>query len=155
MHNQDSTERYKQAIRNFIIINKRKGMTNILYVDTAIEKLSEVVADKDIKAIKTDDFISLASHAILTIGSEINPESLISVINLQNAGQKLNVMAAVKLSEIIFETEPIDQKLFALAAKQINRRHLLLCYDVIEPIISDADKLRFTKLMDSIILHKK
>jgi hypothetical protein len=154
-HNQDANTKYIQSIRNYIIINKRKGMNNSSYVDTAIHNLSEVVADEDIKTITSENFINIASEAILTLSSEINPESLIDVINLQNVSQRLNVMAAIKLSELIFDNEPLDKNLLSLAAKQINRRYLMLSYDVMEPVISDDNKSKFNKLIDSIIAIRK
>jgi len=154
-HNQDASAKYIQAIRNCIIINKRKGMNNSSYVDTAIQNLSEVVADEDIKAITSENFINLASEAILTLSSEINPESLIDVINLPNVSQRLNVMAAILLSELIFDKKPQDQNLLALAAKKINKRYLMLCYDVMEPIISEFNKSRFNRLIDSIMALRK
>ena len=150
LHNQDANAQYVQAIRNYITINKRKGMNNSNYVDTAIQKLSEVVADEDIKSLTLEDFINSASNAILALCSEINPESLINVINLPNVSQKLNVMAAIKLSEIIFENGPQDQNLLALAVKQINRRYLMLSYDVMEPVISEINRSKFNRLIDSI-----
>jgi hypothetical protein len=150
LHNQEASIQYIQAIRNFIIINKRKGMNNSSYIDTAILKLSEVVADQDIKSITSEDFINSASNAILALSSEINPESLINVINMPNVSQKLNVMAAIKLSEIIFDNGPIDQNLLAQTAKQINRRYLMLSYDVMEPVISEINKSKFNRLIDSI-----
>jgi len=155
LHNQDASAKYIQAIRNYIIINKRKGMNNSAYVDTAIQNLSEVVADEEIKAITSENFINIASEAILTLSSEINPESLIDVINLPNVSQKLNVMAAIKLSELIFDNNPLDQNLLALAAKQINKRYLLLSYDVMEPIISEINKIKFNRLIDYINAQRK
>jgi hypothetical protein len=150
LHNQEASLQYIQAIRNFITINKRKGMNNRAFVDNAILKLSEVVADEDIKSIISEDFINSASNAILALCSEINPESLINVINLPNVSQKLNVMAAIKLSEIIFDNGPINQILLSQAAKQINRRYLMLSYDVMEPVISEVNKSKFDRLIDSI-----
>jgi len=155
LHNKDAIAKYIQAIRNYIIINKRKGMNNSAYVDTAIQNLSEVVADEEIKAITSENFINIASEAILTLSSEINPESLIDVINLPNVSQKLNVMAAIKLSELIFDNNPLDQNLLALAAKQINKRYLLLSYDVMEPIISEINKIKFNRLIDYITAQRK
>jgi len=155
LHNQDASAKYIQAIRNYIIINKRKGMNNSSYVDTAIQNLSEVVADEEIKAITSENFINIASEAILTLSSEINPESLIDVINLPNVSQKLNVMAAIKLSELIFDNDPLDQNLLSLAAKLINRRYLLLSYDVMEPVISDINKIKFNRLIDYINAQRK
>lgn len=97
----------------------------------------------------------MAGNAILSLSSEINPQSLINVINMPNVSQKLNVMAAIKLSELIFDNEPHDQNLLALAAKQINRRYLLLYYDVMEAVISDVNKNKFNKLIDAIDERRK
>jgi len=154
LQNQDASEKYTEAIRNYININKQKGIDNKSYIDTAILKLSEVVCDKDIKAITTDDFINIACNAILSLCSDINPESLIDVINLPNVSQRLNVMAAIKLSELIFNNEVNDEKLISLAAKKINRRYLLQSFDVMETVISDVNKSSFNRLIDTIIALK-
>jgi hypothetical protein len=151
LQNQDASEKYTEAIRNYININKQKGIDNKSYIDTAILKLSEIVCDKDIKAITTDDFINIACNAILSLCSDINPESLINVINLPNVSQRLNVLAAIKLSELIFNNEVKDEKLLMLGAKKINRRYLLQSYDVMEAVISEINKSNFNRLIDAII----
>jgi hypothetical protein len=155
LHNEDAGEKYIKAIRNYININMQKGMDNISNIDTAILKLCEIVSDENIKKLTNEDFINIASNAILFLSAEINPPSLIDVINLQNVGQKLNVMAAIKLSELIFENELQEDNLLAQATGQINKRYLQICYDFMETTISELNKIKFNRLIEAIIAMRK
>lgn len=151
LHNDHIKEKYIPAIKNSIKIHLEKGSRNGSYVDTAIVKLKEIICDVEIKAIKTEDIIDLAGNALISLCSQTEPEKLVDLINLPNVGQRINVMAAVKLSELIHEKEgAVDTALLEYAAGKINKRFLLTAYDVMEPVISEINRARFNLLMNSI-----
>ncbi|KAF0140557.1 MAG: hypothetical protein FD122_2357 [Stygiobacter sp.] len=151
LHNEHIKEKYIPAIKNSIKIHLEKGSRNSSYVDTAIVKLKEIICDVEIKAIKTEDIIDLAGNALISLCTQTDPEKLVEFINLPNVGQRINVMSAVKLSELIHEKEgTVDTALLEYAAAKINKRFLLTAYDVMEPVISEINRARFNLLMNSI-----
>lgn len=151
LHNEQIKEKYIPAIKSSVQIQLEKGLNEPGYLDQAIEKLTGIICDEEIRAIKTDDFVGLAGDALIKICVEKKREELVSLSNLPSIGQRLNVMAAVKLAELIFEEkETTDDALLKFATEKINRRFLLTSFDVIEPSISELNKSRFNLLMNSI-----
>lgn len=151
LQNEKLKEKYIPAIKNSILINLENGLNKDVLLNVSIAKLKEIICDEEIKAIRTDDIIVKAGEALIKLCSEKNREELVNLINLPSIGQRLNVMAAVKLAELIFEAEgSIDEKLLKYSTEKINRRFLLTSYDVIEPSISDLNKSRFDLLFNSI-----
>jgi hypothetical protein len=151
LHNPQLKEKYIPAIKNCVKIQLERGINNASYVDTSIQKLKEIICDPEIKAITSEDLVDLAGRALISLCSEASTEELINTINLPNVGQRLNVMAAIKLAELIFEKESgVDEELQKMAVERINRRFLMTSYDVMEPAISELNKSRFNLLMNTI-----
>ena len=151
--NSYAKEKYVPAIKNCIKLNVDKSAGNPAYLETAINKLREIVCNQEIKLITTDDLINTASNALINICTENDPSKLIYVSNLATMGQKINVMAFIKLAELIYENEKtgeVDKVLLKKAAEQINTRFMLMAYDVMEPTLADINKNRFNNLMDTI-----
>lgn len=151
LHNPQLKEKYIPAIKNCVKIQLERGINSASYVDTSIQKLKEIICNPEIKAITSEDLVDLAGRALISLCSEASKEELINTINLPNVGQRLNVMAAIKLAELIFEKESgVDEELQKMAVERINRRFLMTSYDVMEPAISELNKSRFNLLMNTI-----
>jgi hypothetical protein len=156
--NQYAKEKFIPAIRNCINNNLKKGMESKISADEAINTLKNIVCDKEIKSITSDDLTGLAGNALINICSKHDPDELIAVANLTQVQQKLNVMAFVQISECIFESgtgEKVDEEMLKYASEKINTRAILSSYDVMEPVISDLSKDRFNKLFSAIGELKK
>lgn len=151
--NQYAKEKYIPAIKNCIEIFHKKGLQNRSSVDQAISKLKDIVSDKEIKLIMSADLTNLAGSALINVAAEQDPEELVTIANLTHVGERVNVMAATRLSELIFENKKIgevDNELLKYTAERINVRFVLLSFDVMETVISDKNKERFNKLINSI-----
>jgi hypothetical protein len=151
--NQEAKEKFIPAVKNCIKINLDKGLESRYYVDEAIHKLKTIICDKDIKSIVTDDLVSIAGNAVITLCADQDPEELIKVANLPNIGEKINILAVVKLGELIYENERsgiINEELLNEATSQLNTRFVTMAYDVMETVISETNKTRFQKLMKAI-----
>lgn len=156
--NSYAKEKYIPAIKNCIKIQMEKGLENRAYVETAIVRLKDILCNKEICAITSEDLISSASNALIAVCSAQDPEKLILLANLANVGQKINVLAFAKLSEIVFESKEegeVDTELLNKIAAEVNTRLILVCYDVMETVISETNKTRFNKLYDVVISIKK
>ena len=156
--NSYAKEKYIPAIKNCIKIQMEKGLENKAYVDTAVVRLKDILCNKEICAITSEDLISAASNALITICSAHDPEKLILLANLANVGQKINVLAFAKLSELVFESGEegeVDTELLNKVAAEVNTRLILVCYDVMETVVSEINKSRFNKLYDVVISIKK
>lgn len=156
--NSYAKEKYIPAIKNCIKLNLEKGLKTPAYVNQAVEKLKQIINNKEISAITSEDLISAAGNALLAICSEQDPLRLISIANLANSGQRLNVLAFVKLSELIFPNgnmEEINKSLLRQVVEKLNTQYVLICYDVMETQISETNRIYFNRLYDEIIKIKQ
>ncbi len=156
--NRDLKEKMSPAIMNCIKRNLDIGLQKNSYFNAAVIKLKDIINDKEIKNLEAGNLVNLAGNALITLCSQKDPEELIELINSTTAGYKLNIFAAIKLSEMIFENEEIgdvDKRLLKIAAGKVNVRFILTAYDVMEQSIVQINKGRFTWLIDSINKEKK
>jgi hypothetical protein len=151
--NRDLKENLVPSIMNCIKRNLDIGLQKRVYFDAAVSKLKDIINDKEIKTLEGGNIVNLAGNALITLCSQTNPEELIEIINSPSVGHKINVLAAIKLSEMILENDEIggvDQSLLKIACSKVNVRFVLTAYDVIEDRIATINKGRFTYLIDSI-----
>ncbi len=151
--NQYAREKFIPAIRNCINIYLTKGMRTKFYADEAISKLKNIVCDKEIKAITSDDLAGMAGNALINVCAKHDPDELIAVANLTQVQQKIKVMAFVQISEFIFENSAngkVNEEMLNYSAAKINTRAMLSSYDIMEAVISDLSKERFNRLFDAI-----
>ncbi len=148
-------EKFIPSVKNCIQLTLANGLENRSQVDEAIKKLKEIITDKGIKSIVTEDLATAAGHALLILCTEQDPEELINIINLLNAQQRVNVMAAARLSELIFKEKEVDLELLKISIQKVNVRFLMLCMDTVEALVPEETIVKVNKLLGAIRQYKE
>jgi len=128
------------------------GMAYQSKVDDSVELLIRIASDQNLKSMnKLDIMKSSGLYAVeLCIKHLKYIDKLIAICNNNSIPHIINLKAAVKFSEVVFENAEQFKDDLDIAVRDLNNKWLYICNDIAGHELSEGEKADFNKLLDYV-----
>ena len=155
-HGQHTVESAKNNIGNAVInaiqIAYDQGLLKKYLAQESINRLVKIASDTNLKSLQKIDLIKRAGMTAINLAANYKDfvEELIKLCNNATLHNIINIHAASKFAQIVFQDPEKWEEELDFAVKNVNTRWLSIAYDVVQDDMNQKEIDAFNQLIDYV-----
>ncbi len=145
-----------EAVKVSITNAYNSGMMYPSKVDESVDLLLKIASDVNLKSMNKMDILRQAGMLSIDICVKHIKyiDKLISICNFNSIPHIINLKAAVKFSEVVFENKEQFKDDLDIAVRDLNNKWIAICNDVAGRELSAEEVTALNKLLDYVQLKR-